>query len=53
MRELIWLIPLFPLAGFLVNGLLYLASHRTRGEAHGHGHGDAGHAAEPAAVPAA
>ena len=25
----IWLIPLFPLAGFLVNGLLYLAGART------------------------
>ena len=31
MRELIWLIPLFPLAGFLVNGFLYLVSHRTQG----------------------
>jgi NADH-quinone oxidoreductase subunit L len=41
-RDLIWLIPLFPLAGFLVNGLLYLASHRTKGAAgHGPGHGDA------------
>ena len=32
MKELIWLIPLFPLAGFLVNGVLYLVSHRTHGE---------------------
>ncbi len=47
MRELIWLIPLVPLAGFLVNGVLYLVSHRGKGEAHGGGHGndDAGHAA--------
>ena len=36
MRGLIWLIPLFPLAGFLVNGFLYLLSHRTKGTA-GHG----------------
>jgi NADH-quinone oxidoreductase subunit L len=28
MKDLIWLIPLFPLAGFLVNGLLYLAGSR-------------------------
>ena len=40
MRALIWAIPLFPLAGFLINGFLYLISHRTKGEA-GHGHGDA------------
>jgi NADH-quinone oxidoreductase subunit L len=33
-RDLLWLVPLFPLAGFLVNGLVYLASHRTRGSAH-------------------
>jgi len=37
-KDLIWLVPLLPLAGFLVNGVLYLASHRTKGEA-GHGHG--------------
>ena len=48
MRNLLWAIPLFPLAGFVINGLLYLLSHRTQGEAHGEGHGDAGHAA-PAA----
>jgi NADH-quinone oxidoreductase subunit L len=30
MRNWIWLIPLFPLAGFLVNGFVYLY-HRTRG----------------------
>jgi len=43
-KELIWLIPLVPLAGFAINGLLYLASHRKKGEAHGdgHGHGDPG-----------
>src|SRR5690242_16259488 len=29
MKDLLWLIPLFPLAGFVVNGLLYLFSHRT------------------------
>jgi len=43
-RELIWLIPLVPLAGFAINGLLYLLSHRTKGDAHGHtedGHGEA------------
>jgi NADH-quinone oxidoreductase subunit L len=48
MRNLLWAIPLFPLAGFVINGLLYLLSHRTQGEAHGDGHGNAGHAA-PAA----
>jgi NADH-quinone oxidoreductase subunit L len=52
-RELVWTIPLFPLAGFLVNGLVYLWSHRTKNVAHGHGAhrghdsghgtGDAGH----------
>ena len=35
MRDLLWLVPLLPLAGFLVNGVLYLVSHRTEGEAHG------------------
>ncbi len=49
MKNLIWAIPLFPLAGFLINGLLYLVTHRTEGEAHG-GHGDAGHAAPAAAA---
>ncbi len=29
MKDLLWLVPLFPLAGFLVNGLVYLFSHRT------------------------
>jgi len=39
MKTLIWAIPLFPLAGFAINGLLYLLTHRTKGEAvHGHGH---------------
>jgi len=32
MKDLLWLIPLFPLAGFLINGILYLVSHRTHGE---------------------
>ncbi len=42
MKTLIWAIPLFPLAGFLINGFFYLISHRTRGESgHGHGHGEA------------
>src|SRR5262249_15168542 len=52
MRHLIWLIPLVPLAGFLINGLLYLLSHRTKGEiSHGDaedGHGEA-HAVPPVA----
>ena len=30
MRDLLWLVPAFPLAGFLVNGIVYLFSHRTR-----------------------
>jgi NADH-quinone oxidoreductase subunit L len=33
MRDLLWLVPLFPLAGFLVNGLVYLVSNRTKGVA--------------------
>ncbi len=41
------LIPLFPLIGFLINGLLYLASHSKLGSKNaplgGHGHGE-GHA---------
>ena len=36
MRDFLYLVPLFPLAGFLVNGLLYLVTHRTKGVAHGH-----------------
>src|SRR5215813_10518088 len=28
MKDLIWLVPLFPLAGFLVNGLVYLIGNR-------------------------
>ncbi len=54
MKAYIWLIPLFPLAGFLVNGLVYLASHRTKhAGGHGHepeedGHGEA-HAVPPVA----
>ncbi len=39
MRGLLWAIPLFPLIGFLINGLVYLATHRTKGESHGHGGG--------------
>ncbi len=39
MRNLLWAIPLFPLIGFLINGLVYLLSHRTKGETHGHGGG--------------
>jgi NADH-quinone oxidoreductase subunit L len=30
-KDLLWLVPLFPLAGFLVNGVVHLLSHRTRG----------------------
>jgi NADH-quinone oxidoreductase subunit L len=37
MKDLIWAIPLLPLAGFLVNGLVYLLEHRTKGEAVSHG----------------
>ena len=36
MRDLIWAIPLFPLAGFLINGLVYLVEHRTVGAPAGH-----------------
>ena len=36
MRDLIWAIPLFPLAGFLINGLVYLLEHRTHGKPAGH-----------------
>ena len=39
MKELIWAIPLFPLAGFLVNGFLYLAGMRRRGERERHPEG--------------
>src|SRR4029434_4587224 len=31
---LLWLVPMFPLVGFVVNGLVYLFSHHTRGTAH-------------------
>jgi NADH-quinone oxidoreductase subunit L len=54
-KDLIWLIPVFPLVGFLVNGLLYIVSHRTfskAGEA-GHGHDDAGDGENPAHTHAA
>ncbi len=50
MKNLLWAIPLFPLAGFVINGLLYLLSHRTQGEAHVDGHGGTGHAAPAAAA---
>src|ERR1700693_57309 len=32
MKDLLWSIPLFPLTGFLVNGLVYLLEHRTKVE---------------------
>jgi NADH-quinone oxidoreductase subunit L len=38
-RNLIWLIPLFPLAGFAVNGLVYLTANRAR-RVGGGGHGE-------------
>ena len=50
MKDLIWTIPLFPLAGFLVNGFLYLVSHRTKGVA-GHAHDETG-AHDAASTPA-
>ena len=40
MKELIWAIPLVPLAGFAVNGLLYLFAHRTSASAAAHGGGE-------------
>ena len=41
MKDLIWLIPLFPLAGFLANGLLYLAGSRpTRRDLQHDSHGE-------------
>ena len=43
MKDLIWLIPLFPLGGFVINGLVYLLEHRTKGEAAPHGGHDAAH----------
>jgi len=45
MRDLLWLVPVFPLLGFLVNGIVYLASHRT--------HGSGGHAPGPGTQPEA
>ena len=52
MRQLIWLIPLVPLAGFLINGLVYLLSHRTKGvPGHGHGHDEEDGHGEAHAVP--
>jgi NADH-quinone oxidoreductase subunit L len=49
-RNLLWAIPLFPLIGFLINGLVYLLSHRTKGHEHGHGtgHGTDAHTAATA-----
>ncbi|MBK9978884.1 MAG: NADH-quinone oxidoreductase subunit L [Gemmatimonadetes bacterium] len=56
--EWIWLVPILPLIGFLINGLLALTSvaktgpknpsthhahHDDHGDAHGHGHDDHGH----------
>jgi NADH-quinone oxidoreductase subunit L len=31
MKDLLWAIPLFPLAGFVINGIVYLIEHRTKG----------------------
>ena len=31
MRNLLWAIPLVPLIGFLINGVVYLLAHRTKG----------------------
>jgi NADH-quinone oxidoreductase subunit L len=39
MRNLLWAIPLVPLIGFLINGVVYLLAHRTKGASHGHGSG--------------
>ncbi len=52
MKELIWLIPLVPLAGFLVNGTLYLLSHRSKNVG-GHGHEEDGHGEAHAVPPVA
>ena len=46
MKNLIWLIPLFPAAGFLINGLVYLFGNRPPRPIGAHGGGDP-HAAEP------
>jgi NADH-quinone oxidoreductase subunit L len=51
MKDLLWLIPLFPLAGFLVNGILYLFSHRTA--ASGSPHEGQGHEIHPTEAKAA
>ncbi|HET9793554.1 MAG TPA: NADH-quinone oxidoreductase subunit L [Thermoanaerobaculia bacterium] len=48
MRDLLWLIPVLPLAGVLVNGILYLVSHRTHGEPQ---HGHEAHSTEAKAAP--
>jgi NADH-quinone oxidoreductase subunit L len=63
MSKFVYLIPLFPLLGFLFNFLVSVGimgrrsrAHPPAGDAHGHGHGhdhDAGHAATPAAGAAA
>ena len=50
MKDLLWLIPLFPLAGFVVNGLLYLVSHRTQGEVAAGDHGPEVHPTEAKSV---
>mgnify|MGYP003579885886 CR=1 FL=1 len=48
----LWLIPLVPLAGFLVNGLVYLLSHRSKNVG-GHGHAEDGHGEAHAVPPVA
>jgi NADH-quinone oxidoreductase subunit L len=50
LKEILWAIPLFPVAGFLINGFLYLISHRTKGEpGHGAGYDDSGGHGAPSA----
>ena len=50
MRGLLWAIPLFPLIGFLINGLVYLAvaPHERRAHGHGDGYGTDAHTAATA-----
>jgi NADH-quinone oxidoreductase subunit L len=52
MRDLIWLIPVFPLAGFLINGLVYLFGNRPPRPSGGGDHGHGQPAAESAHSPA-
>ena len=50
MRDLIWLIPIFPLAGFLINGLVYLFGNRPPRPQGAHGaHDEGGHGHQIAA----